>query len=154
MNSTYQYIANYINKPTIFCYILDRVVNNNPYLFTGEYNKKLINKKVWMAKQVFPHCEPTQYTYFKTFKEAKDALNRWARSGKGFNMTYRELLNKLQCMTISQLNSDITVYDNNGEYFRSTLMFSDKTCDVLDEGHPIIAVVNANATFVSGQYKL
>jgi len=69
-------------------------------------------------------------------------------------MTYRELLNKLQCMTISQLNSDITVYDNNGEYFRSTLMFSDKNCDVLDEGHPIIAVVNANATFVSGQYKL
>jgi hypothetical protein len=77
MNSTYQYIADYVNKPTIFCYILDRVVNNNPYLFGGEYNKKLLNKKVWMAKQVFPHCEPTQYTYFKTFKEAKDALNRW-----------------------------------------------------------------------------
>jgi len=57
-------------------------------------------------------------------------------------------------MTISQLNSDITVYDNNGEYFRSTLMFSDKNCDVLDEGHPIIAVVNGNATFVSGQYKI
>ena len=69
-------------------------------------------------------------------------------------MTYRELLNKLQCMTISQLNSDITVYDNNGEYFRSTLMFSDKNCDVLDEGHPIIAVVNANAKFVSGQYNI
>jgi len=69
-------------------------------------------------------------------------------------MTYRELLNKLQCMTISQLNSDITVYDNNGEYFRSTLMFSDKNCDVLDEGHSIIAVVNANATFVSGQYNI
>ena len=69
-------------------------------------------------------------------------------------MTYRELLNKLQCMTISQLNSDITVYDNNGEYFRSTLEFSDKSCDVLDEGHPIISVINANATFVSGQYKL
>ena len=46
-------------------------------MFTGEYNKKLLNKKVWMAKQVFPHCEPTQYTYFKTFKEAKDTLNRW-----------------------------------------------------------------------------
>jgi len=57
-------------------------------------------------------------------------------------------------MTISQLNSDITVYDNNGEYFRSTLMFSDKNCDVLDEEHPIIAVVNANATFVSGQYNI
>jgi hypothetical protein len=75
--TTYKYIADYVSKPTIFCYIVDCVINNNPYLFTGEYNKKLINKKVWMAKQVFPHCEPTQYTYFKTFKEAKDALNRW-----------------------------------------------------------------------------
>ena len=74
---TYQYIANYINKPTTFCYIVDCVINNNPYLFTGEYNKKLLNKKVWVAKQVLPRCEPTQYTYFKTFKETKEALNRW-----------------------------------------------------------------------------
>jgi len=56
-------------------------------------------------------------------------------------------------MSQSQLDSDITVYDNNGEYFRSTLVFSDKTCDTLDEGHPIISVINANCTFLSGQYK-
>ena len=64
----YQYISDYVNKPTIFCYIVDCVVNNNPYLFSGEYNKKLINKKVWVAKQVYPMCMPEQYTYFKTFK--------------------------------------------------------------------------------------
>jgi len=77
MNSTYQYIANYINKPTQFCYLLDYVTNNNPYLFGGEYNEKLINKKVWIAKQIHPPVSPPQYTYFKTFKEAKAALKRW-----------------------------------------------------------------------------
>ena len=81
MNSTYKYIADYVSKPTarhpVFCYIVDCVINNNPYLFTGEYNKKLLNKKVWVAKQVLPRCEPTQYTYFKTFKETKEALNKW-----------------------------------------------------------------------------
>ena len=68
-------------------------------------------------------------------------------------MTYLELYYKLQQMNDAQLNSDVTVYDNNGEYFRSTLEFSNKNCDTLDEGHPIIAVVNANCTFLSGQYK-
>ena len=56
-------------------------------------------------------------------------------------------------MNDAQLNSDVTVYDNNGEYFRSTLEFSNKNCDTLDEGHPIISVINANCTFLSGQYK-
>ena len=69
-------------------------------------------------------------------------------------MTYRELAQRILEMNEEQLNSDITVYDNNGEYFRSTLVFSDKICDTLDEEHPIISVINANATFVSGQYKL
>jgi hypothetical protein len=79
MNSTYQYIANYINKPTTFCYLLDRVLNKNPYLFDSEGDSQwsMYDKKVWVAKQVSPHCEPTQYYYFRTFKEAKDTLNRW-----------------------------------------------------------------------------
>jgi len=46
-------------------------------LFSGEYNKKLLNKKVWVAKQVYPMCMPEQYTYFKTLKELKASLNRW-----------------------------------------------------------------------------
>jgi hypothetical protein len=77
MNNTYQYISDYINKPTIFCYLLDYVTNTNPYLFDCDGNSQDVNKKVWVAKQVFPRCDPTQYTYFKTFKEAKSALNRW-----------------------------------------------------------------------------
>jgi len=68
-------------------------------------------------------------------------------------MTYRELAQRILEMNEEQLNSDITVYDNNGEYFRSTLEFSNKNCDTLDEGHPVISVVNANCTFLSGQYK-
>jgi hypothetical protein len=69
-------------------------------------------------------------------------------------MTYRELAQRILEMNEEQLNSDITVYDNNGEYFRSTLVFSDKICDTLDEGHPIISVINANCTFLSGQYTI
>ena len=69
-------------------------------------------------------------------------------------MTYRELAQRILEMNEEQLNSDITVYDNNGEYFRSTLEFSNKNCDTLDEGHPVISVVNANCTFLSGQYKI
>jgi len=80
ISNTYQYIENYISKPTYFCYVVDRVVNTNPYLFTGEYNKKLINKKVWVAKQVYPMCMPEQYTYFRTLKELKASLNRWGAS--------------------------------------------------------------------------
>jgi len=83
MTSTEKYISDFLNKPTYFCYILDRIVNKNPYLFGGDYNKKLINKKLWIAKQVYPTCVPEQYMYFYTFKEAKDHLNKikakWAR---------------------------------------------------------------------------
>jgi hypothetical protein len=69
-------------------------------------------------------------------------------------MTYRELAQRILEMNEEQLNSDITVYDNNGEYFRSTLEFSNKNCDTLDEGHPVISVINANCTFLSGQYTI
>ena len=75
--TTYKYIAEYINKPTIFCYLLDYVTNKNSYLFDVDGNNKDVNKKVWIAKQIHPPVSPPQYHYFKTFKEAKDALNRW-----------------------------------------------------------------------------
>ena len=77
--TTYKYIANYVSNPTAFRYLLDYVVNKNPYLFDSEGDSQwsMYNKKVWVAKQVSPHCEPTQYHYLRTFKEAKDALKRW-----------------------------------------------------------------------------
>ena len=53
--------------------------------------------------------------------------------------TYKDLLNKLQNMNESQLNSDITIIDTDNEYYMATLLFTDESCDVLDEGHPIIA---------------
>ena len=75
--STYKYIANYVSNPTAFRYLLDYVTNENFYLFDVDGNNKDVKKKVWIAKQIYPHVSPPQYTYFKTFKEAKDALKRW-----------------------------------------------------------------------------
>ena len=75
--TTYKYIADYISNPTAFRYLLDYVTNENSYLFDVDGNNKDVKKKVWIAKQIHPHVSPPQYTYFKTFKEAKDALNRW-----------------------------------------------------------------------------
>jgi hypothetical protein len=70
----------YPRKQTYFCYVVDRVVNTNPYLFDSDGNNKDVNKKVWVARQVYPMCMPEQLTYFKTFKEAKAFLNRWNRT--------------------------------------------------------------------------
>lgn len=53
--------------------------------------------------------------------------------------TYKDLLNKLQNMNESQLNSHITILSTDNEYYMSTLLFTDESCDVLDEGHPVIA---------------
>ena len=75
--TTYKYIADYISNPTAFRYLLDYVTNENSYLFDVDGNNKDVKKKVWIAKQIYPHVSPPQYTYFKTFKEAKDALKRW-----------------------------------------------------------------------------
>ena len=71
---------NRASNQTYFCYVVDRVVNTNPYLFDSDGNSKDVNKKVLVAKQVYPMCMPTQLTYFKTFKETKAFLNRWNRS--------------------------------------------------------------------------
>jgi hypothetical protein len=72
-----KYIADFLDKPKAFCYLLDRVTNENPYLFDCDGNSKDVNKKVWFAKQIFPSVSPPQVTYFKTLKGAKAALNRW-----------------------------------------------------------------------------
>ena len=53
-------------------------------------------------------------------------------------ITYRDLLNKLKKLNENQLNSDITIL-NNDEYYKATLVFTDKEIDILDEGHPVIA---------------
>ena len=52
--------------------------------------------------------------------------------------TYKDLLNKLKNMNESQLNSHITIIDTDNEYHGATLLFTDESCDVLDEGHPVI----------------
>ena len=44
MNSTYKYIADYVSKPTQFCYLLDYVTNTNSYLFDCDGNSKDVNK--------------------------------------------------------------------------------------------------------------
>ena len=53
--------------------------------------------------------------------------------------TYKDLLNKLNKMNESQLNSHITILSTDNEYYMATLLFTDESCDVLDEGHPVIA---------------
>ena len=52
--------------------------------------------------------------------------------------TYKDLLNKLKNMNESQLNSDITLLNTDNEYYRATLVFTDESCDILDNGHPVI----------------
>jgi len=53
--------------------------------------------------------------------------------------TYKDLLNKLNNMNEDQLNSDITILNDDNEYHKATLLFTDEqTCDVLDHGHPVI----------------
>jgi len=64
--------------------------------------------------------------------------------------TYRELLNKLKIMSEEQLNSDITVLNTDDEYYKSTLVFTDERCDILDKGHPVIAIMNGSVGFGKG----
>mgnify|MGYP006292749401 CR=1 FL=1 len=61
-------------------------------------------------------------------------------------ITYRDLLNKLQKLNESQLNSDITIL-NNDEYYKATLVFTDKRVDILDEGHPVIVSFDSAVPF-------
>ena len=52
-------------------------------------------------------------------------------------ITYRDLLNKLQKLNESQLNSDITVQIDS-EFYKATMYLTDNSIDILDEGHPVI----------------
>ena len=61
-------------------------------------------------------------------------------------ITYRDLLNKLQKLNENQLNSDITIL-NNDEYYKATLVFTDKRVDILDEGHPVIVSFDSAVPF-------
>jgi hypothetical protein len=57
-------------------------------------------------------------------------------------MTYRELLNNLNNMNESQLNSDLTILEGNNEFYQAKLLFAkQETNDVLDNNHPFICRV-------------
>ncbi len=53
-------------------------------------------------------------------------------------MTYRDLLLRLQDLTDEQLDCDVTIHDQNDEYFPATLLF-DVAGDVLDLDHPYLS---------------
>lgn len=53
-------------------------------------------------------------------------------------MTYKELARKIAAMTEEQKNCDVTIIDNEDEYFAATLTFTENVADVLDPNHPVI----------------
>jgi hypothetical protein len=57
-------------------------------------------------------------------------------------MTYLQLAKKIQDeFNQEQQNSDVTVHSGYDEYFPISLEFaSEKDCDVLDDGHPILVI--------------
>jgi hypothetical protein len=56
-------------------------------------------------------------------------------------MTYQNLLEILQTLTLEQLKSDVSIYDisNDEFYSMNSFHFSDETVDVLDPEHPYIS---------------
>ncbi|HMW10664.1 MAG TPA: hypothetical protein PJ987_09485 [Bacteroidia bacterium] len=55
--------------------------------------------------------------------------------------TYRELLEVLNKLEPSQLNQDITLKDNQEEYYGLEIVVSEEEeDDVLDEGHPYFEI--------------
>jgi hypothetical protein len=57
-------------------------------------------------------------------------------------MTYKELLNNLNNMNESQLNSDLTILEGNNEFYQAKLLFAkQETNDILDNNHPFICRV-------------
>jgi hypothetical protein len=55
-------------------------------------------------------------------------------------MTYRELILKLQEMSDSQLDMDVTIFDSVSDEFHPmvSLEFANENIDVLDNQHPFI----------------
>lgn len=56
-------------------------------------------------------------------------------------MTYKNLLEILQTLTLEQLNMDVSIYDIGDDEFYSMegFHFTDKTVDVLDPDHPYLS---------------
>jgi dTDP-D-glucose 4,6-dehydratase len=56
-------------------------------------------------------------------------------------MTYQNLLEILQTLTLGQLKSDVSIYDiaNDEFYPMNSFHFADKTVDVLDTDHPYVS---------------
>jgi hypothetical protein len=56
-------------------------------------------------------------------------------------MTYQNLLEILQTLTLEQLKSDVSIYDiaNDEFYPMNSFHFADKTVDVLDTDHPYVS---------------
>ena len=56
-------------------------------------------------------------------------------------MTYKNLLEILQTLTLEQLKMDVTIYDIGDDEFypMNGFHFSDKTVDVLDPEHPYLS---------------
>jgi len=69
-----KYISDFINKPNQPRYLIQQVVNKNPYLF-GDRIKSYYNKKVWVIKRVFP--TKGEASYWTTYKSAINFL-KWA----------------------------------------------------------------------------
>ncbi len=56
-------------------------------------------------------------------------------------MTYQNLLEILQTLTLEQLKMDVSIYDiaNDEFYSMNSFHFADKTVDVLDTDHPYVS---------------
>ena len=56
-------------------------------------------------------------------------------------MTYQNLLEILQTLTLDQLKSDVSIYDIGNDEFcpMNGFHFSDETTQVLDSDHPYIS---------------
>jgi hypothetical protein len=56
-------------------------------------------------------------------------------------MTYQNLLEILQTLTLEQLKMDVSIYDiaNDEFYPMNSFHFADKTVDVLDPDHPYVS---------------
>lgn len=56
-------------------------------------------------------------------------------------MTYQNLLEILQTLTLEQLKMDVSIYDIGDDEFypMNSFHFTGDTCDVLDPEHPYIS---------------
>ncbi len=56
-------------------------------------------------------------------------------------MTYQNLLEILQTLTLEQLKSDVSIYDIANDEFHpmNSFHFSDQTTQVLDPDHPYVS---------------